>query len=161
MGGRLANFSMDGDAAEGSRDCYQVGVLRMYGRRLNYLGFMATAIALGLGLRRFPTLAPSWVAEYGPDSLWGMMLYFLFSALAPQFVILRRAPISWATAIGVELSQLYQAEWINRVRQTTLGALVLGSGFVWTDIVCYGVGIFVAAVLDSLILGSPRPSSQP
>jgi hypothetical protein len=132
----------------------------MYGRRFKYLGFMATAIAFGLGLRRFPTLAPTWVAEYGPDTLWGMMLYFLFSAIVPQFVILTRAPLSWATAIGVESSQLYQAEWINRVRQTTLGALVLGSGFVWTDIVCYGVGILLAAILDSLILGSPRPSSQ-
>jgi hypothetical protein len=35
------------------------------------------------------------------------------------------------------------------VRETRLGALALGQGFLWSDIACYAVGIAVAAVIDA------------
>ena len=53
-----------------------------------------------------------------------------------------------ALAILVETSQLYHATWIDSIRQTTLGGLVLGFGFLWTDLACYAVGIAIAAVIE-------------
>ena len=43
-------------------------------------------------------------------------------------------------SIAVELSQLYHAPWIDSIRQTTLGGLILGFGFLWSDLACYAVG---------------------
>ena len=46
-----------------------------------------------------------------------------------------------ALAFAVEASQLYQADWINAVRDTPIGALVLGRGFLRSDLVCYTAGV--------------------
>jgi len=43
------------------------------------------------------------------------------------------------------LSQLYQPPWIHRLRDTTLGALTLGFGFKWTDLLCYAAGVALGA----------------
>ena len=48
---------------------------------------------------------------------------------------------------GIEISQLYQAPWIDATRATRLGGLVLGHGFLWSDMVCYSVGIGVGALI--------------
>ena len=45
-----------------------------------------------------------------------------------------------AISFVVEAAQLYQASWINAIRSTTLGHLVLGSQFGWIDLVAYAVG---------------------
>lgn len=54
------------------------------------------------------------------------MLFWLVSTLLAGRPILARAAISLALAFLVELSQLYQAPWIDSVRQTTLGGLGAG-----------------------------------
>jgi len=48
----------------------------------------------------------------------------------------------------VEFSQLYQAAWLNSIRGTTIGHLVLGSTFSWVDIAAYGVGVLIGALVD-------------
>ena len=69
------------------------------------------------------------------------MLFQLVSRLQGGRSLHVRAAISLALAFLVEISQLYHAPWIDSIRQTTLGGLVLGFGFLWTDFVCYSVGI--------------------
>ncbi|WP_347030238.1 DUF2809 domain-containing protein, partial [Bacteroides intestinalis] len=49
----------------------------------------------------------------------------------------------------IEISQLYQADWANIVRSTTLGALIFGHGFLWSDMICYTVGGLLSAAIDS------------
>jgi len=46
----------------------------------------------------------------------------------------------------VECSQLYRAEWIDGLRATRLGGLVLGRGWVATDLICYAVGVGMGVV---------------
>ena len=41
---------------------------------------------------------------------------------------------------------LYHAPWIDNLRQTTLGGLVLGFGFLWSDIFCYTIGIIIGVI---------------
>ncbi|MDQ3816194.1 MAG: DUF2809 domain-containing protein [Acidobacteriota bacterium] len=71
-------------------------------------------------------------------------------------------PVRWVVAaaglfsLAVELSQLYHAPWIDGLRQIRLAALLLGHGFLWSDLVCYGVGVGVGALTESL---SARHSS--
>ena len=50
----------------------------------------------------------------------------------------------------IEISQLYQAEWINNIRHTTLGGLILGQGFLWSDMVAYTVGVIIGALFEKV-----------
>ena len=50
----------------------------------------------------------------------------------------------------IEISQLYQGEWINSIRDTTLGALILGHGFLFSDLICYTIGILIGVVIEYL-----------
>ena len=58
-----------------------------------------------------------------------------------------------AIAVADEISQLYHAPWIDAIRATRLGALVLGYGFLWSDLACYTAGVVVAACLDMVLRG--------
>ncbi|MCU0712549.1 MAG: DUF2809 domain-containing protein [Pirellula sp.] len=105
----------------------------------------------GLASRKYREQLPTYLAEYAGDTLWALMLFLLVSTLLGGGQILTRAAISLALAFLVEISQLYQAPWIDSIRQTKLGGLVLGFGFLWTDLVCYLIGIAFGTVFETAI----------
>jgi hypothetical protein len=51
---------------------------------------------------------------------------------------------------GIEFSQIYQAAWLNNIKATRLGGLVLGFGFQWSDIIAYTLGISFAAIIEKI-----------
>ena len=109
-------------------------------------------IIAGLASRRYREHLPAFLAEYAGDTLWALMLFLLVSTILAGRPILTRAAISLILAFLVEVSQLYHAPWIDSIRQTTLGGLVLGSGFLWTDLICYSVGIAIGACTEYVAL---------
>ena len=52
----------------------------------------------------------------------------------------------------IEFSQLYQENWIIEIRNTTLGHLVLGQGFLWSDLLAYTFGSIICYILEKFIL---------
>jgi len=82
------------------------------------------------------------------------MAFLGVSALAPHARLSRRAATALAIAYLVEISQLYHAPWIDGLRQSTLGALILGFGFLWSDMVCYTVGVAAGVMLERVGLRS-------
>ncbi len=66
------------------------------------------------------------------------------------------ALISILTCFLIEFSQLYQAEWINEIRKTRLGGLILGFGFLWSDLVSYAVGGMMGLGLEYVLEKSGR-----
>lgn len=74
------------------------------------------------------------------------LLYVSCTASEPEAV--DRFMWSLMFSFGIEFSQLYQAEWINSIRATILGGLILGKGFLWIDLVRYTVGITLSYGLD-------------
>lgn len=117
---------------------------------------VVVAIALGLASRRYGGALPGFVAEYAGDTLWATMVFFL---LAFAFPAKRTAALASATlviAFVVELSQLYHAPWIDVVRSTRFGALALGSGFLWSDLVCYTVGVGLGVLVERVLVRSRR-----
>lgn len=121
-------------------------------RRLLYLASSVVVIVLGLASRHYGRHLPAFFAEYAGDTLWALMVFFLVSSLVPRLRVSSRAGIAIAFAYAVEISQLYHAPWIDAVRQTRLGGLILGFGFLATDLVCYASGIAIGAFLDSTLL---------
>ena len=51
-----------------------------------------------------------------------------------------------AFAFAVEISQLCHAGWLDALRGTLPGRLVLGQGFLFSDLFCYTFGICLAAL---------------
>jgi len=121
-----------------------------YGKmRITYLIATAITILLGLASRNWSTLLPSFVAQNEGDILWAMMVYFGFRLLLVRKRALTAILLSFLFSFGIEFSQLYQEDWINQIRGTTLGALILGKGFLVEDLVRYTAGIIIATVLDT------------
>lgn len=114
-----------------------------------YFTAAVLGVVAGLASRNCREQLPAFLAEYAGDTLWALMLFLLVSTLLAGRPILTRAAISLALAFLVEISQLYHAPWIDSIRQTTLGGLVLGFGFLWTDLVCYSVGIATGSLTES------------
>jgi hypothetical protein len=120
--------------------------------RLLYALLVLAVIAAGLASRRYPWLLPAQLGKYPGDALWALMVMLLYGLARPNWPIARTAAAALATSFVVELSQLYQADWINAVRHTTLGHLVLGSGFHALDLLAYAVGVAVGAAGELLML---------
>jgi hypothetical protein len=93
-------------------------------------------------------VVPGFIAAYAGDTLWATMVFWLLA------LVFRRAPTrslavaALSIAVAVEISQLYHAPWIDAVRANAFGALVLGYGFLWSDLACYAAGAVLAAAVD-------------
>jgi len=111
-----------------------------------YAALVAATVAMGLLSRRFGDALPPFVAAYLPDALYALMVFLLAGLILPKVGTVRIALAALFFCYAIEASQLYQAPWINAVRQTRLGGLVLGFGFLWSDIVCYTVGVAFGVV---------------
>ena len=104
---------------------------------------------LGLASRRYASGLPGWVGAYAGDALWALLVYWLVGLARPRWSGRQQALAAGGFALLIELSQLWQAPWLQALRHTTLGALVLGQGFLWSDLACYAVGIATGGFLDS------------
>lgn len=118
---------------------------------MTYLILSILVMILGLLSRRIDNL-PQIISAYSGDILWSLMIFlliaFIFNKGSSIFIISMAIIFSYS----VEISQLYHAPWIDGIRGTTLGALVLGYGFLWSDLVCYTIGVMIGAGLDLLIM---------
>lgn len=97
---------------------------------------------------------------YVGDVLYGVAAFVLFAMTSPRA---RASSIALAALVyctAIELSQLYDAAWANDVRATRLGALVFGRGFLWSDLLCYTVGIGVAVAGELRYVRAVRGSTS-
>jgi hypothetical protein len=122
-----------------------------------YALLIVAVIAAGLASRKFPALLPAALGKFPGDALWALMVMLLYGLARPGWPVRRVAAAALATAFAIEFSQLYQADWINAIRHTTPGHLVLGSTFHAPDLLAYAVGVAVGAALEALLL---RPWSR-
>jgi len=116
--------------------------------KISYLLCAAVVLALGLASRRYDVWLPTILSEYSGDTLWALLVFLGVSALRPDARLLVRGGVALGFAFLVEISQLYHAPWIDAIRATKIGGLVLGFGFLWTDLVCYTVGATIGMSLD-------------
>jgi len=84
------------------------------------------------------------------------MVYWGIAWLLPNASIKKVAVLALLGSCADEISQLYQAPWLNSLRSTTVGHLVLGSGFSWVDMLAYTVGVAAGATIEYFL-----PSSSP
>lgn len=81
-----------------------------------------------------------------------LLVYYIFSAIAPNKKGFYRAITALAACYCIEILQLYNAPWLNALRATLPGRLVLGNGFLFSDLATYFIGIAAAFAIDNLWL---------
>ena len=85
------------------------------------------------------------VAKYGGDAWWALLVFigcgFLFNAASTRRVVTLSLCFAWL----IEFSQLCRAPWIDSIRSTRAGHIVLGSTFNTPDLLAYAAGIALGA----------------
>ncbi|GAB3892356.1 ribosomal maturation YjgA family protein [Spirosoma agri] len=119
--------------------------------RFVYGALTIIILLMGVVSRRFFGDIP-FVKNYVGDGLWALMVFFGFALLIARWPIRVVALAALLFSFSIEVSQLYHAPWIDSVRATRLGGLVLGFRFVWSDLLCYSLGVAVGMLIDKHII---------
>lgn len=128
---------------------------------LTYGALTVFIVALGLLSRTayITALLPGIINAYLGDALWAAMIFTGFGFLFRNIRTETSAILSLSFCYLIECSQLYHAPWIDAIRSSTLGGLILGWQFVWSDISAYTVGVCAAALLEWAVKRNRRLSS--
>jgi len=114
--------------------------------RATWFILIVITIIIGLLSRHIPGI-PLFIG----DVVWATMIYF-----GVRFLFINK-PLKFAVISSllfcylIEFSQLYQAPWINNIRHTVIGGLILGEVFVWGDLLSYTVGVAIGVLIGRLI----------
>lgn len=111
-------------------------------RRIRYATVLLLIVALGLLSRKVPVVP----AGTG-DALWAVMVFCGWRILFPHRKLSQIALLALLTSYLDEFSQLLSWPWLAHLRSTTLGHLILGQGFLWTDLLAYALGILVTYLI--------------
>ena len=121
-------------------------------KRVWYLVAAVVLIVIGLPAR-LTDWYPYFITQYAGDAAWALMIYLAMCFLFPGVAGWKLWVITLAGCYVVEISQLYQADWIRSFRKLPGVGLVLGYGFLWSDIVAYTVGVSIGYLVDRLLIG--------
>lgn len=113
-----------------------------------YLLIMAVIIAFGLPTRMIQDQLPVWYTLYFGDYLWAILLFFLFALTLRTMSTFKVAVITLLFTYLIEISQLFHPGWLEHLRSIKIFALVLGYGFLWSDIAAYTLGVCTGALLE-------------
>jgi hypothetical protein len=120
-------------------------------KRILYLIAAIAVVILGISSRRYSRLLPEFLSIYGGDTLWALMVFLGIGMMFARWSTLRVSGTALVFAFSIELSQLYHADWIDQIRHTKIGGLILGYGFLWSDLLCYGVGVMIGCTLEKVL----------
>ncbi len=116
-------------------------------------------IGVGLASRHFSFLLPLWLAKNAGDMLYAVMAYWLLGVCFPRLPPARTALTTGLFCFAIEFLKFSNASWLVAARHNHFGALVFGSGFHWSNLVCYVIGVLVALALEVLPKSKKRPPS--
>ncbi len=117
--------------------------------RITWFIIICITIVLGLASRHFKVV-PLFVG----DILWATMVYFMVRFLFINKPVSFIAIVSLLFSYAIEFSQLYHAPWIDAIRPSLFGRLVLGATFNWGDMICYAAGVGIGVLVDLYFLSS-------
>jgi Protein of unknown function (DUF2809) len=109
-------------------------------KRLYYGILTILTMALGLGVRHLWQYLPDWINIWIGDFIWAIMLFWacrtVFVYSNPRKMTLLLILFCWF----IETSQQFHTPWLDAFRATTFGGLLLGHGFLWSDMAAYTAG---------------------
>ena len=121
-------------------------------RRCVYAAALAILCVVAIAVRKAHGSSPDFFNTYFPDAAWTMAVYCLLGLLfdrSPLFNLIGALLISYL----VEVSQLWHPAFLETLRATRIGGLILGYGFLWSDLLCYTAGALVCFGVHLLARG--------
>ncbi|MFH6950349.1 DUF2809 domain-containing protein [Flavobacterium sp. FlaQc-51] len=115
--------------------------------RIYYFFLFLFIVFLGIFSRKFDTI-PLCTGDF----LYAVMMYVLIRIILIDKKAFQIIITSLLICYTIEFSQIYQANWINELRNTLLGRYTLGQGFLWADILAYTFGIAIAFSIEKAVL---------
>ncbi len=116
--------------------------------RIRFVGFAVATAAVGLFVFRAGGALPPAMRDVLGDALWAAMVTWWIAAAAPTARRPWRAVLALALCFVIEFSQLHHAPALDAFRRTTIGHLLLGSGFDSRDLIAYAAGVFGAVLVE-------------
>jgi hypothetical protein len=118
---------------------------------------IVATIIVGLSSRRYAAALPWWAAKNAGDALYATMAFFLVGFLRPRWETWRAALAALTFCFLIELSQRIHVGWLDAIRDTRLGALVLGQGFRPLDLFDYVVGVALGVGVEHVVRRRAAP----
>lgn len=116
-----------------------LNMMKLKRKQQAYLLAALVIIFLGLGSRCL-----SFIPDATGDALWAMMIFCFFRMILVAKQLKFVALVALVFSYVDEFSQLVQWTWLCEIRATTVGHLVLGQGFLWSDLLAYTIGVALA-----------------
>ena len=85
----------------------------------------------------------SWIPDETGDALWAMTVFCIWRIVLVKKELRLIAVVSLTHSFLVEFSQLIRWPWLVSFRNTFIGHMMLGQGFLWTDLLAYLIGITI------------------
>ncbi|MBP2623756.1 ribosomal maturation YjgA family protein [Streptococcus oricebi] len=112
-------------------------------KRIRRFCLAVLIILLGLLSRRISFL-PAGIG----DALWAATVFEAWGFLLPKLEGWRLALLALVSSWLVEFSQLLTWDWLVQLRTTTIGHLLLGQGFLVSDLLAYIIGVGLIWALE-------------
>lgn len=119
-------------------------------KSIQYFGLATLTIGLGLLSRR--PFIPDFIYPYLGDFMYALMFYFLMAGFFPNKKSISWAVYAYLICFSIELSQLIEADWFIQIQSTRIGRLVLGHGFLWSDLIAYLFGVLFGLFITKYLL---------
>jgi hypothetical protein len=119
--------------------------------RTFYALLVVGTIAAGLATRSTLFNMSPVFGKYPGDCLWAAMVFWGVGMSFPALSTFRTAGLAVLICFVVETMKLLPWDWLNSIRQTTLGHLMIGRAFTWQNYIAYSVGVIVASLGEALI----------
>lgn len=103
-------------------------------------------IALGLLSRKISVIPPC-----VGDALWAMVVYCCWRIVLVKKSTLIAALAALVSSFAVEFSQLITWAPLTKLRSTLIGHLLLGQGFLWSDLLAYAIGIALLFLFTEML----------
>ncbi|MDB9315197.1 DUF2809 domain-containing protein [Spirulina sp. CS-785/01] len=115
-------------------------------RLLAVLGLIVL-IPIGLYSKAYSGIASQWVNNSLGAVFYEMAWCFLFYSVFPTPKAVWRIPLAvFLVTCGLEFLQLWQPDWLQAIRATFLGKMILGTTFAKADFFYYVIGCGLGGV---------------
>ena len=122
---------------------------------LKYGALIALTIIIGLASRNPDVPLHPFLSTYMGDTLWALMVYWGFRFVFQHKTMAVSVIAALVFSYLIEISQFYQADWANALREYKIVGLIFGYGFLWSDVICYAIGVLFGYAADRFLLNRP------
>ena len=130
------------------------------GNRAVYAMALLCVIGAGIGIRRVSLGLPPLIPKIAGDALWAFAVFLCFCLLTPHRATRQIGLAAALFCVVIEFSQKIHAPWLEALRRTLPGRLILGSVFAWADFSYYALGIGAGLLFDAARRGQKAAAAS-